>query len=91
MDINNDYANKLIDMVVDFETKLQDPAFLKKMEEEERIMESLDLRTMFDEQEEIFMNMIQTVNDNILEDEIKILEFSERKDKEEIIESVMGS
>ena len=38
-----------------------------------------------------FMNMIQTVNDNILDNEIKILEFSERKDKEEIIESVMGS
>lgn len=43
------------------------------------------------EQEEIFMNMIQTVNDNMLDDEIKISEFSERKDKEEIIESVMGS
>ena len=38
---------------------------------------------------EIFMNMIQTINDNILDDEIKILEFSERKDKEEIIKSVM--
>ena len=35
------------------------------------------------------MNMIQTINDNILDDEIKILEFSERKDKEEIIKSVM--
>lgn len=43
------------------------------------------------EPEEIFGNMIQTINDNILDDEIRILEFSERKDKEEIIESVMGS
>lgn len=89
MDINNDYANKLIDMMVDFETKLQDPIFLEEMKRETKLMESIDLSTMFDEQEEVFMNMIQTVNDNILDDEIKILEFSERKDKEEIIESVM--
>lgn len=52
MDINNDYANKLIDMMVDFETKLQDPIFLEKMKMEEKWMESIDLRTMFDIQED---------------------------------------
>lgn len=52
MDINNDYANKLIDMMVDFETKLQDPIFLEKMKKEEKWMESIDLRTMFDIQED---------------------------------------
>lgn len=46
MDLDNDYANKLIEMMVDFETKLQDSAFIKKMEEEEKIMENLDLESM---------------------------------------------
>ena len=91
MEITSEYVNELIDKTIEFEKKLEDPLFLEKLKTEEKIMENMDFRTMFDEHEEIFMNMIQTVNDNILDDEMKISEFSDRKDKEEIIEAVMGS
>ena len=40
--------------------------------------------------EEIFEDIIQSMNDEILDSEVKNSEFEKRNDKEKIIESVMG-
>ena len=45
----NKYANELIDKMIEFEKKLEDPIFLEKMKMEEKIIENLDLRSMLDE------------------------------------------